>query len=170
MVVFNRLQILNECERLANSIKLKYGEQPPLVVVVREGGVHFANVVLAQMTKVDRVDVVCKSYSGSKQTGDMGFTISDQDRTKVYGREVLILDDIVDSGNTFRFLNIQFNQMGAKDVQIIPLILRTNKSEYLAPLDFGFRVSTDKFLVGFGMDLDGKYRDLPFICDTTGDQ
>lgn len=79
------------------------------------------------------------------------------------GRDVLIVEDIIDSGNTFRFLLDWFKDKGAASVHTCCLLDKPDRREVQVDVDYTGFVIPDDFVVGYGLDYDQKYRNLPYI-------
>ena len=101
------------------------------------------------------------SYGGTESTGVIKIV---QDLTEsVKGRQVLIVEDIVDSGRTLSHLAEMLNGRGAKDVKICTLLDKPDRRVVDVKIDYvGFTIP-DEFVVGYGLDYDQKYRTLPYI-------
>ena len=101
------------------------------------------------------------SYGGTESTGVIKIV---QDLTEpVTGRQVLIVEDIVDSGRTLSHLAKMLNERGAEDVKICTLLDKPDRRVVDVKVDYvGFTIP-DEFVVGYGLDYDQKYRTLPYI-------
>jgi len=79
------------------------------------------------------------------------------------GRDVVLIEDIVDTGRTIAKLKDHFAQRGARSVRVVSLLDKPERRVVDVAIDFcGFRIP-DEFVIGFGMDIDGRYRDLPDV-------
>jgi len=85
-------------------------------------------------------------------------------------RDVLIIEDIIDSGQTMKFLIKHIRQQGAKSIKIISFLSKPERREFDVRLDYIGFIVPDKFLVGYGLDWNEKYRGLPFIASIREDR
>ena len=149
-----------------------YGVEPPLFVVVKQGGVPFYRRLRQEMEfshewTPEVLFVRASSYNGTER-GDLTLSwMNDFDANKVWSRDVLIVDDITDSGATLASLRRILMDYGASDVQSVTMLRR-----HSTPPDrhnsFLFTVPDDSFVVGEGMDLDGQLRHLEGIHRVVG--
>ena len=108
--------------------------------------------------------ITTSSYVDNKKLPNDEIIIDMEGVPDVKDKTVILIDDIYDTGNTLHKVNQRLIKLGAKDVKNIVLIKRTCYHSYNVDLfAFGIELKTDEFLVGCGMDYDGKYRDLPYI-------
>ncbi len=161
--VFTPEQIEKRVEELAKIISKDYAGKTPILIGVLNGSVFF----LADLAK--RLEIDCEmdfikvsSYHGTTQSSGTVRLIKDISCI-VTDRDVIIVEDIIDSGLTARFLKHRILENQPSSVTFASLLLKPDclkldfKAEYV-----GFEVE-DRFLVGYGLDLDQKYRNLPSI-------
>ena len=162
-VLFSEEEIQEKCKELGKKITEEYEGRFPLVVGVLKGALPF----MADLTKridthleMDFMDV--SSYgSGTVSSGEVKI-VKDLD-TSVEGRDVLILEDIIDSGLTLSYLIELFHYRKAKSVKVVTLLDKPDGRKVdLVPDLTGFTVP-DAFVVGYGLDYDERYRNLPYI-------
>jgi hypoxanthine phosphoribosyltransferase len=141
----------------------------PIAVIVLQGGFIFGADLLRRLPAEFMIDVAflrCQSY-GSR-TSSSGKVLLMQDiepDVDLHGRTVLLIDDILDTGLTMKFLIDHLRARGAKEVRLCVLLDRAHLSgKRKISADFaGFPVGTE-FVVGYGLDFDGKYRHLPHLA------
>ncbi|GAE31764.1 hypoxanthine-guanine phosphoribosyltransferase [Halalkalibacter hemicellulosilyticusJCM 9152] len=162
-VLISEEQIQSKCLELGRQITEEYEGRFPLVIGVLKGALPF----MADLTKridthleMDFMDV--SSYGkGTVSSGEVKI-IKDLD-TSVEGRDVLIVEDIIDSGLTLSYLVELFHYRKAKSVKIVTLLDKPDGRKVdLIPDITGFTVP-DAFVVGYGLDYAEKYRNLPYI-------
>ena len=101
------------------------------------------------------------SYQGTQSTKEV--TVHRDAKAEVEGKTVLILDDILETGRTLECASELLRERGAKDIKIGVLLEKPGKLETPVTADFvGFRVP-DKFVIGYGLDYENHYRELPYI-------
>ena len=137
------------------------GEELVIVVVLKGSFVFAADLVR-------HIDVDCavdflglRSYEGTSSTGVVQIT---SDLTKsVDGRHVLVVEDIVDTGLTMQYLLENLETRKPKSVKVASLLHKPARTAVEVPIHFlGFTIE-DKFVIGYGLDFDQKYRNLPFL-------
>lgn len=159
--------IRERVSKVAAEIDAVCGEEPLVAVCVLKGAVHFfADLTRAMRNPNLLLDFVrLSSYgSGTESSGHVVFG-KDVD-TDLRGRHVLIVEDIVDSGLSMRFLKDQFRARGPASVRLAALVDKRGRRAVDVKVDFaGFVLEDDPFIVGFGMDCDERWRALPGVFE-----
>ena len=107
-------------------------------------------------------DIKLKSYHGTASKGAITLSKPPSIST-IRGREIVIIEDIVDTGRTLAFLLEYLAKSGAKKAVVCSLLSKPSRREVAVAVEYlGFEIE-DRFVVGFGMDYDEKYRELPYI-------
>ena len=152
---------IQECvERLAQLIQTDYQDQPLLVVGVLHGSFVFLSDLIRHMHLPIQVDFIrLSSYDESaKSSGSV--RLHHGVRTSVVGKNVLVVEDIVDTGLTAQFIRGYFEDQGAATVRICSLLDKPVRRRTSVTVDYvGFEVP-DQFLVGYGLDYNQQYREL----------
>ena len=163
-VLFSEDDIQNAIKKLGEKINADYKDEELFLICVLKGAVMFM-VDLAKHLKmpVDMEFIRLSSYgSGFTSTGKVNAV--DISLPDLNGKNVLIIEDIIDTGHTARFLmDFMKHNFKAKSVKFCSLLDKRIKREVdIDPDYYGLDVD-DKFLVGYGLDYDGFYRNLPYI-------
>lgn len=157
-------QITKDVAQVAARISKEYADKEPLFVVVLNGAFVFAADLLRALKDV-RCEVTfirVSSYYGMATTGQLNFIVPLQQ--VVDNRDVIIVEDIVDSGLTIHQLKAHLRAQGAASVKVASMLFKPNKLEYEdAKPDFVGHELTDEFVIGYGLDFDGFVRNLPSI-------
>ncbi|XP_071961727.1 hypoxanthine-guanine phosphoribosyltransferase-like [Antedon mediterranea] len=163
--------ISDRTERLARNIVKDMGEDELVVLCVLKGGYKFCADLLDYIKALNRnsersirmsVDFIrLKSYENDKSSGDIR-VIGIDSLSTLAGKNVLIVEDIVDTGRTMKKLLKVVNENSPKSVQVCSLLVKRGKNEY-RPAYIGFEVP-DKFVVGYALDYNEYFRDLNHIC------
>ncbi|WP_042147456.1 hypoxanthine phosphoribosyltransferase [Paucisalibacillus sp. EB02] len=157
-------EIAAKCKEIGAKLTEEYEGRFPLVIGVLKGALPFMSDVLRQVhthLEMDFMDV--SSYGGTNTKSSGEVKILKDLNTKVEGRDLLIIEDIIDSGNTLRYLVDLFKYRQAKSVKIVTLLDKPSGRTADIKADLvGFEVP-DEFVVGYGLDYDEKYRNLPYI-------
>ncbi len=157
-------QELNDIVKtLAADIDRDYGDKDWLMVGVLKGSILFMADLMKAMENDFKIDfVVVSSYgSGTESTGRVN-VLKDVSQS-VEGMDILIVEDIIDSGNTLHFLVRYFYAKGASSVKIVTLFDKPDRRKVEIPVDYVGKVIPDEFIVGYGLDYDEKYRTLPYV-------
>jgi len=162
-VLISTEDIKNKCEQIGKQLTEEYDGKFPLAIGVLKGAMPFMSDLLRYTEthlEMDFMDV--SSYgSGTRSSGEVKI-VKDLD-TKVEGRDLLIIEDIIDSGLTLRYLVDLFKYRKAKSVKIVTLLDKPSGRTAAIKADIvGFEVP-DEFVVGYGLDYQQKYRNLPYI-------
>ena len=157
-------QIAADVQQVAKQIHADYKEKEPLFVVVLNGAFVFAADLLRALNDL-RCEVTfirVSSYWGMSSTGKLEFIVPLQQ--VVDNRDVIIVEDIVDSGMTIHQLKAHMRAHGASSVRVATMLFKPNKLEYDdARPDYVGRELSDEFVVGYGLDFDGFVRNLDAI-------
>ncbi len=147
-------QIAEAVERLAADINRDLKDKNPLFLVVLNGAFIFAADLYRKITIESEISFVkLASYSGTSSTSDVKELIGLNERLK--GRNIVILEDIIDSGTTMQYLISKLLYMGVKDVKLVALLFKPNAFRESFRIDYlGLEISND-FIVGYGLDYDG---------------
>lgn len=165
-VVFDEAQIAGRVQALAQDIAAACGRETLTIVGVLRGSFIFlADLVRALHRQGVRARVdfmVLESYGSG--TASSGMVRLNKDITlDVHGQEVLLVDDILDSGRTLSFARQHLLDLGARRVRTCVLLDKPARRAVKSEADFvGFKVP-DEFIVGYGLDYDHAYRELPWI-------
>lgn len=163
-VLIEENQINERCKELAAQIEADYQKrgQVPVIVGLLKGSVPFMAELIKRFTFPCEIDFMSvSSYDGTESIGDVRID-KDMDLS-CKGREVLIVEDIVDTGRTLREVKKLLKRKGAADVKVVSLLDKPERRVVEIEADYiGFRVP-DEFVVGYGLDYNQKYRNLPYI-------
>lgn len=162
-VIVTEKELQTKIKELAARIDSDYAGRDLLLVGVLKGAIMaMADLSRALQRHVDMDWMAVSSYgSGTKSSGVVRI-LKDLDRD-ITGREVLIVEDIVDSGLTLSWLKANLESRGAKSVEILSILRKPAAAKVEVDVKYvGFEIPSD-FVVGYGLDFDEKYRNLPFV-------
>jgi hypoxanthine phosphoribosyltransferase len=163
-VLVSREQIKEMVAQLGKRISKDYeGTELVLVGVLKGGFVFLADLMRAITIPVDMDLIAVSSYGASTQSSGVVRIIKDMD-LNVSGKHVLIVEDLVDTGLTLSHLKDLFNTRSPKSVKICTAFDKPSRRKIDIEIEYGGIVVPDKFIVGYGLDYDGKYRNLPEVC------
>ncbi len=163
-VLVSEEEIVKRCEELAKEIKKDYESKNeiPLLVGLLKGSVPF----LAELVKHIDMDIKYEfmdvsSYEGTESIGDVKVNLDL--RSSVKGIPVLLVEDIIDTGRTLQEVKRLLSHKGASDVKVVSLLDKPSRRVVDIQADYvGFEVPNE-FVIGFGLDFNQKYRNLPYV-------
>ncbi len=140
-----------------------YQDRKPLLVGVLNGAVIFmADLVRNMPIPVDFEFMAVSSYGMATETSGVVRIIKDLN-TDITGREVLIVEDIIDSGLTVQYLRRLLEERSPADIKVVTLLRKEKDGAHDVPVEWvGFDIP-DEFVVGYGLDMAGKFRNLPYV-------
>jgi hypoxanthine phosphoribosyltransferase len=155
---------------LGRAISADYEGKDAVLVCVLKGGVAFLVDLMRQITVPHEIDFMAISSYGRGQRESTGVVRILMDLgASIEGRDVLIVEDIVDSGRTIDYLLRSLWARKPASLRVCTLLNKPTRREVDVPLDYiGFDIP-DRFVVGYGLDLDEKYRNLPYVGVFTGE-
>lgn len=162
-VLVSEEELKERVRQLGEQINEKYRDKRPLFLGVLKGSFIFmADLVRASGLKADVEFIAVSSYhNGTRSSGVVQITHDLQQ--DITGRDIIVVEDILDSGNTLSFLVGYFKAKGAESVSIATLLDKPSRRTKPVTAEFvGFNVP-DEFVVGYGLDYAQMYRNLPYI-------
>lgn len=155
-------EIINRCKELGKEITKDYQGKTPILIGLLKGSVPFLAELMKRIEinmEIDFMDV--SSYSGTESTGDVRI---DKDLSNsIVGDDVIVVEDIVDTGKTLQKVVGLLYSKGANSVRIVSLLDKPKRRIVDLKADYiGFTIP-DAFVVGFGLDFNQKYRNLPYV-------
>jgi hypoxanthine phosphoribosyltransferase len=149
---------------LGQAISSDYQGKDLLAVCILRGAVIFLSDLTRHITVPHEIDFMAVSSYGGTRTESSGVVRIVMDlKTNIQGRDVLIVEDIVDSGLTLSYIMSNLKTRRPASLRVCVLLNKQERREVDVPLDYvGFDIP-DKFVIGYGLDYDEKYRNLSFI-------
>ena len=163
-ILISEEEIEKRCQEMGRQISDDYRKsgQAPLLVAMLKGAVPFLVKISKYIdldVEMDFMDV--SSYEGTESIGDVRI-MKDLDRS-IKGVKILLVEDIVDTGRTLNTVTELLRNKGAEDVKIVSLLDKPSRRVVRVDVDYiGFEVPNE-FVVGFGLDFNEKYRNLPYV-------
>jgi hypoxanthine phosphoribosyltransferase len=151
-------------KELGDQISEDYQGEDLLLVCILRGGVMFLTDLMRSISIPHSIDFMAISSYGAGVRQSSGKVRINMDlATDIYDRNVLLVEDIVDSGHTIASVLEMLGTRQPKSLRVCTLLDKASRREVDVPLDYiGFDIE-DKFVFGYGLDLDEYYRDLPFV-------
>lgn len=161
--MYQEEELQKRIKEVAEEIDKDYIGKEIVVVCVLKGAVFFTvDLVKKMKTPIELETVQISSYAGTQSTGEISMK-KDLDNS-VEGRDVLIVEDIVDTGRTLKWLrDYLVNEKKAKSVKVAVLMDKKERRVVEVPIDYTGFVIPNKFVVGYGFDVDEKGRNIPYV-------
>lgn len=162
-VLIDESAIANALDRLAAEVSAAYADRDLLIVGVLKGAVFTVTDLLRRLTVPARIDFMAvSSYGSSTSSSGVVRILKDLD-TDIHGRDVLIVEDIVDSGLTLNYLVKNLSSRKPASVAVLTMLTKPSRREVDVNIEFvGFEVP-DVFVVGYGLDYDQRFRGIPAV-------
>ncbi|SFM50483.1 hypoxanthine phosphoribosyltransferase [Gracilibacillus orientalis] len=162
-ILISEEQIQAKCRELGEQLTKEYEGKFPLAIGVLKGALPFMSDILRSIDthlEMDFMDV--SSYGNEMRSSGEVKIVKDLD-TKVEGRDIIIMEDIIDSGLTLSYLVDLFKYRQANSIKIVTLLDKPEgRTAEIKADKVGFEVPNE-FVVGYGLDYQEKYRNLPYI-------
>jgi hypoxanthine phosphoribosyltransferase len=159
----NRHEIDAAVQSIANRINADYEGKEILLVAVLKGAIVFAADLIRHLKVETEVDFVRLSSYGKARTSTGTVTLLKDIQADIRGKHVLIIEEIIDSGRTLKFLYERLKAAGPASVEVVTLLDKASKRVVEVPVKYIGRKIDDQFLVGYGLDLEEKARNMPDI-------
>ena len=163
-VLLSEQQIQSRINELGAEITHDYAGRNPLLIGVLKGACFFMSDLLRAIdTRLGIEFMAISSYGSSTRTSGEVRILKDLD-VPVEGRDLIVIEDIVDTGLTLSYLMANLKSRGAASVKLVALLDKHERRERDVEIDYlGFQIP-DHFVVGYGLDFAERYRNLPFIA------
>ena len=162
-ILISEEQLQKKVHELATKISADYEGKELLFVTVLKGSFVFAADLFRQITIPASVDFMAvSSYGSTSKSSGVVKILKDLDHP-IEGKDVIIVEDILDSGLTLSYIREMLLQRGANSLKICTILNKPERRKADVVADYvGFDIP-DEFVVGYGLDYDEKYRNLPFV-------
>ena len=163
-VLISEQQLQERIQELAEQVSADYAGKNPVFVGVLKGVVMFFGDFVKRVTEPCQIDFMCiSSYSGTESTGNM--QVKMDINTKIQDRHVVIVEDIFDTGNSLSFTYEHLLAMKPASLKVVTLLDKPERRKPGVTVKAAYTgfVIPNEFVVGYGMDYDEYYRNLPYI-------
>lgn len=161
-VLINEVKIQSRIKEIAREIEKEYEGKQLVFIGILKGSLPFLWELAKNIKNDIRFEFIeVSSYEGTESTGKIKIN---KDLTEsITGKDVIIVEDIVDTGRTLTFLKQYLLERKPNSLKIAALLSKPSRRVMEIGVDYiGFQIE-DKFVVGFGLDYDQKYRNLPYV-------
>ena len=161
--LFDHDRIIARSNELAIQIKKECGDKPLSVIVLANGAIFFAAELLLRLRMDVELDVLAiASYNGMERAETI-VDRSDVLKIDLNGRQVLVIDDVFDSGKTIEHVFKRLQKENPAKLKSCVLLLKNCKRDTSLLPDYHGFVIEDEFVVGYGLDYNERYRNLPYV-------
>lgn len=156
-------QLSERISKIAEEVDAAYAGKRPLVVGILKGSIIFYADLVRHLTMPVELDFMAVSSYGSGTVSSGKLKIKKDLDKDVKGKDVIIVEDIIDSGFTLANLKALILERGAASVKIITLLNKAERREYDVAPDWNCFDIENEFVIGYGLDYNEQYRHLPYI-------
>ena len=163
-ILINEEEVLAKIKDISKKISDDYKDKNLLLVGILKGSVIFASDIIKNIEIPCEIDFMSvSSYGNSSETSGVVRILKDLDHS-IEGKDIIIVEDIVDSGVTLDYLTKYLKTRNVNSVKIAALLSKPSRRKVDINIDYlGFEVP-DEFIVGYGLDFAEKYRNLPYVA------
>ena len=156
-------EVRSRVKALGQEISAAYAGKEPLLISVLKGSVVFLADLMREINVPHAIDFMAvSSYGAATESSGIVRILKDLNES-IAGKDVLIVEDIIDSGHTLAYLRSLLLGRQPASLRIVTLLSKPSRREVDVPVDWiGFEIP-DKFVIGYGLDYAERYRDLPYI-------
>ena len=156
-------KIAKRIAEMGTQISEVYGDEPVCLICILKGSVFFTVELAKRITSPVELEFMCvSSYGAGTSSSGVVKIVKDLD-VSIEGKNVLLVEDIIDSGRTLSYLLENLKTRNPKSLRLCTLLDKPERRVLDVKVDYvGFEIP-DEFVVGYGLDYDQKYRNLPYI-------
>ena len=156
-----RKSIEKRVKELANQISLDYEGRDPVLIGVLKGVIFFLADLARELSIPAKIDFIRAASYGSGMTSGRTIQLTKDIEIPIQGKPVILVEDIVDTGLTLTHIIQEIERKDPESIKICTLIEKLERQEIKVHIDYcGFRIK-EGFIIGYGLDFDEKYRNLP---------
>jgi hypoxanthine phosphoribosyltransferase len=161
-VLINQEEIHRGIARLASQLHERYGNEPLTIVAIMTGSLVMLADLIRGLEMPVRISLIrASSYRGGMTSGEL--TIEDSDMLDIRGREVLLIDDIFDTGKTLAEVTRRLERHQPQSLRTAVFLNKRGNSVVNQAPDYSVFDIPNEFVVGYGLDYDDLYRNLPYV-------
>ena len=162
-VLISEEEIAFRIEELARAIENDYIGEELILLCVLKGSFIFCSDLMRKIQAPLKVEFVSVSSYGDSMSSSGNVRFDLDITTNIEGKNVLIVEDIVDTGLTLKVLKSRLMARNPKTLKLASLLYKPARNDHKTQIDYlGFEIE-DKFVVGYGLDYAGRYREIPYI-------
>ena len=162
--LLSKEQISTEVIRLGSELNRDYKEKHPIVIGILKGSFIFMADLIRQLEFPIEIDFVRLSSYGSGTETSGKIRIISGPQVDIKGRDIIVIEDIIDSGLSINYFLKYLEKRKPASVKVCALVDKPARRRESVNIDYLGFIVPDEFLVGYGMDCDERYRNLPDVC------
>lgn len=163
-ILYTQSAITKRAKEICAQIDKDYEGEEVILLGSLKGSLMWLVDIMKYTTIDTKIDFITASSYGSSTTSSGVVKISYEPQTNMYNKNILIVEDIVDTGNTLKYLISKLNERGPKSIKVCTMLdKKARRTTDIKPDYIGFDVE-DFFIIGYGLDYDQRFRDLPYIA------
>ena len=167
-ILFTQEQIWRRAEELGQEISEDYAGENVVLIGTLKGAIPFLADLMKNISLDVEIDFVAASSYGSGKESSGEVILKHDITLDLEGKHVILVEDIIDTGNTIKALKAYLQKRGPKSVSICTLLDKPARRKVDVKGDYIGFVVEDLFIVGYGLDFNQKYRNLPYISYLEG--
>lgn len=162
-ILYTEKDILKRAKEVAEEIDRDYAGEEVIVLCTLKGSLLWVADVMKNLTVDTKLDFISASSYGASKTSSGVVKIKFDPEINMYNANILVVEDIVDTGNTLKYVLAKLQERGPKSVKVCTMLNKESRRTTDLHADYvGFEID-DLFVIGYGLDFDQKYRNLPYI-------
>ena len=162
-ILFTQEDIIKRAKEIADEINRDYAGEEVIFLCTLKGSLLWVADVFKNITVNTKLDFISASSYGASKTSSGVVKIKFDPEINMYNSNIVVVEDIVDTGNTLKYVLAKLQERGPKCVKVCTMLNKESRRTADFHADYvGFEID-DLFVIGYGLDFDQKYRDLPYI-------
>ncbi len=163
-VIIKKGELKERIKKLGEEISRDYRDKNPVLVGILNGSFIFLADLIREIKIPHRIDFISvASYGSGKRPSGAVLVLKDLS-INIEGKHVIIVEDIIDSGLTLNYIRNNLLTRNPRSLKIVTLLDKRSRRKIKIPLKYTGFFIPDQFVVGYGLDYDGNYRNLPYIA------
>ena len=162
-ILFTEEDISKRAKEIAAQIDKDYEGEEVILLMTLKGSILWVGDIMKNVTVDTKLDFISASSYGASKSSSGVVKIKFDPEINMYNANVIVIEDIVDTGNTLKYVVAKLKERGPKSIRICTMLNKEARRTTDLHADYvGFEID-DLFVIGYGLDFDQKYRDLPYI-------
>ena len=162
-VLYSQADIAKRAKEIAAQIDKDYEGEDIILLCTLKGSVLWFADILKNVSLNTKIDFISASSYGASKTSSGVVKIKFEPEINMYNSHVIVVEDIVDTGNTLKYLLSKLQERGPKSVKVCTMLNKESRRTTDLHADYvGFEID-DLFVIGYGLDFDQRFRELPYI-------
>ena len=162
-ILYTQDEILKRAKEIAAEIDKDYAGEEVIVLCTLKGSLLWVADIMKNLTVDTKLDFISASSYGASKTSAGVVKIKFDPEINMYNSNILVVEDIVDTGNTLKYVLAKLQERGPKSIKVCTMLNKESRRTTDLHADYvGFEID-DLFVIGYGLDFDQKYRNLPYI-------